>query len=120
MGARRGGVAVSGMPKQPDAYYHYLQAHHQSDHPLRTWKVDWGSLSWLWGFVIVLVVVTLLWIRQYRSTRQRTGVYPVDTWSGYASELAGPATFFFLALSLIVAGFAVALIAGHLIWGQKF
>jgi hypothetical protein len=111
---------MSGMPKQPDAYYQYLQAHHQSDHPVRTWTVDWMSLAWLWGFMAVLCLVTLLWIRQYRSTRQRKGVYPVDSWSGYASELAGPATFFFLLFSGIVVAFAVALIVGHLVWGQKF
>jgi hypothetical protein len=114
-------MAMSGgMPKQPDAYYHYLQAHHQSDHPLKMWGVDWMSLAWLWGFVIVLVLAILLWIRQYRSTRQRTGVYPIDSWSGYASELAGPATPVFLLLSAIIAAFAVVLIVGHLVWGQKF
>jgi hypothetical protein len=111
---------VNGIPKQPTDYYHYLQAHHQSDHRVDTWHVDWTSLAWLWGFVAVLVLVALLWVRQYRTTRQRTGVYSVDTWSGYASELAGPATFFFIVLSLILAGFAVAIIVGHLVWGQKF
>ncbi|MFL5954526.1 MAG: hypothetical protein ACJ76I_10510 [Gaiellaceae bacterium] len=110
---------MSGMPKQPDAYYHYLQAHHQADHPVRTWGVDWMSLAWLWGFLIVLALLTLLWIRQYRTTRQRE-VYEVDTWSGYATELAGPATTFFIILSVVVTAFAVVLIAGHLIWGQKF
>jgi len=69
--------------------------------------------------VIVLVAVALLWVRQYRTTRQR-GVYIADMWSGYTSELAGPATAFFLVLTVILAAFAVALIAGHLIWGQKF
>jgi hypothetical protein len=71
--------------------------------------------------VVVLCLVTILWIRQYRSTRQRgAGLYSTDTWSGYASELAGPASFFFLAFSAIVVAGAVVLIAGHLIWGQKF
>ena len=111
---------MSGMPKQPDAYYKYLQAHHQSDHRIATWHVDWLSIAWLWGFVAALVLVALLWVRQYRTTRQRPGVYSVDTWSGYATELAGPATFFFIVLSLILAGFAVAIIVGHLVWGQKF
>jgi hypothetical protein len=109
---------MSGMPKQPDAYYHYLQAHHQSDHPVQTWHVDWLSLSWLWGFVIALVALILFWIRQYRTTRHR--LYRVDEWGGYASELAGPATAFFFIFTAVVVGFAVALIAGHLIWGQKF
>jgi len=112
---------MSGMPSQPDAYYHYLQAHHQTDHHVKTWQVDWVSLYWLWGFVVAICLVTLLWVRQYRSTRQRGGgLYSTDTWSGYASELAGPASFFFFALSAIVVAFAVLLIAGHLIWGQKF
>ena len=111
---------MSGMPKQPDAYYRYLQGHHQTDHRVDTWTVDWMSVLWLWGFVVVLVVVMLLWLRQYRTTRHRSGVYPIDSWSGYASELAGPATYFFIALTAIVTGFAVFLILGHLIWGQKF
>jgi hypothetical protein len=112
---------MSGMPSKPDAYYHYLQAHHQSDHRIVMWKVDWASLAWLWGFVIAIVVVLLLWIRQYRSTRQRGGgLYSTDTWSGYTSELAGPASFFFIVFSAIVIAGAVVLIAGHLIWGQKF
>jgi hypothetical protein len=111
---------MSGMPSKPDAYYHYLQAHHQSDHAVKTWHVDWVSLSWLWGFVAALCLIVLLWIRQYRSTRQRGGLYSTDTWSGYASELAGPATFFFLVFSAFLVAFAVVLIAGHLIWGQKF
>jgi hypothetical protein len=112
---------MSGMPSKPDAYYHYLQAHHQSDHHVKMWQVDWGSLYWLWGFVVAICVVTLLWIRQYRSTRQRGGgLYSTDTWSGYTSELAGPASVFFLVFSAIVVAAAVVLIAGHLIWGQKF
>jgi hypothetical protein len=112
---------MSGMPSQPDAYYDYLQAHHQTDHHVETWQVNWWSLGWMWGFVVVISVVTLLWVRQYRSTRQRgAGLYSTDTWSGYASELAGPATVFFLVFSALVVAGAVVLIAGHLIWGQKF
>jgi hypothetical protein len=112
---------MSGMPSKPDAYYHYLQAHHQSDHPVQTWQVDWGALWWLWGFVVAICLITLLWIRQYRTTRQRHGgLYSTDTWSGYTSELAGPASLFFLVFSAIVVAGAVVLIAGHLIWGQKF
>jgi hypothetical protein len=108
-----------GMPSQPDAYYDYLQAHHQSDHTLTTWSVDWLSLAWLWGFVIVLSVLTLLWVQQYRQSRQRE-VYEIDTWSGYATEIARPASRFFIIFSVFVTAFAVVLIAGHLIWGQKF
>lgn len=110
---------MSGMPSQPDAYYQYLQAHHQSDDPLKNWTVDWLSLAWMWGFMIVISVLTLLWIQQYRHSRQ-SEVYEVDTWSGYATEIARPASRFFIILSVVITAFAVVLIAGHLIWGQKF
>ena len=38
----------------------------------------------------------------------------------YTTELAGPSTFFFVLLSLILAGWGVVMIVGHLVWGQKF
>ena len=107
-------------PQKAEQYYRYLQSHHESEHLVRTWHVDWLSLVWMWGFVAVLSFVILLWIWQYRTTRQRTGVYPVDSFGGYTSELAGPATLFFLLLSAIVTAFAVVLIVGHIVWGQKF
>jgi hypothetical protein len=116
---------VSGMPTGDSPhkvrdYYLYLNGHHEVDHPVKTWHVDWGSLLWEIGFVIVLALVIVWWVWQYRTTRQRTGLYPVDRFGGYTSELAGPATLFFLLLTLILTGFAVALIVGHLVWGQKF
>jgi hypothetical protein len=74
----------------------------------------------MWGFVIVLAVTIVWWIWQNRSTRQRAGLYPVDEFGGYTTELAGPATWFFLLLTVIIAAFAVVLIVGHLVWGQKF
>ncbi|MEP7334999.1 MAG: hypothetical protein ABI717_04395 [Actinomycetota bacterium] len=107
----------------PDAarrYYDYLQAHHQTDHRVETWTVDWVSLAWLWGFVAVVSLVLLLWVWQYRTTRQRAGLYPVDSFGGYTTELARPATLFFLVLSVILTVFAAVLIAGHIVWGQKF
>jgi hypothetical protein len=107
-------------PQKVEEYYRYLQAHHQTDHLVQTWHVDWMSLVWMWGFVAVLSFVLLLWIWQYRTTRQRTGIYPVDSFGGYTTELAGPATLFFLLLSAIVTAFAVVLIVGHIVWGQKF
>jgi hypothetical protein len=67
-----------------------------------------------------MILVILVWIWQNRTTRQRTGIYPVDSFGGYTTELAGPATLFFILLSLILAGWAVVLIVGHLVWGQKF
>jgi hypothetical protein len=55
---------------------------------------------------------------QYRTTRQR--IYQADSFGGYTSELAGPATLFFILLTILLVGWAVALIVGHLVWGQKF
>jgi hypothetical protein len=107
-------------PAKATAYYDYLQAHQQTFHGPATWDVGWLDLAWLWGFVIVLVVVTLAWVWQYRTTRQKAGIYPIDSFGGYTTELAGPATFFFLLLTLILAVFAVVLIVGHLVWGQRF
>jgi hypothetical protein len=77
-------------------------------------------VAWLWGFVIALSLVLLLWIWQYRSTRQKAGPYPVDSFGGYTTELAGPATLFFLLLTVGLTGWAVVLIVGHIVWGQKF
>ena len=106
-------------PSTAQDYYLYLQGHHETDGRVETWHVDWMSLSWLWGFVIVMAVATLLWIWQYRTTRQR-GVYPVDRFGGYTTELAGPATLFYLLLTAFLTLFAAAIIVGHLVWGQKF
>jgi hypothetical protein len=107
-------------PQTARDYYEYLLAHHETERPVQTWHVDWLSLAWLWGFVVVLALVLIWWVWQYRSTRQKTGIYPVDSWSGFTSEMAGPATLFFILLSVVLVGFAVALIAGHLLNGQVF
>jgi hypothetical protein len=107
-------------PQHARAYYHYLQGHQETLRTPATWHVDWLSLAWLWGFAIVLSLATIWWIWQYRTTRQRTGIYPIDSFGGYTTELAGPATLFFLLLTAIIVAFAVALIVGHLVWGQKF
>jgi hypothetical protein len=107
-------------PQQAEAYYHYLLSQHQTEHPVQTWYVNWLSLAWMWGFVAALVVILLFWVWQYRTTRQKTGVYLVDSWSGYTSELAGPATLFFVLLTAILTGFAVAIIVGHIVNGQIF
>ena len=105
-------------PLHARQYYEYLNGHQQTMYHPDTWHVRWLDLAWLWGFVIALTVALLLWVWHYRTTKQR--LYPVDRFGGYTSELAGPAGFFFLALSLILAGWAIALIVGHLVWGQKF
>ena len=47
-------------------------------------------------------------------------MYPVDSFGGYTTEQAGPATLFFILITVVLTGFAVALIVGHLVWGQKF
>ena len=107
-------------PQKVRDYYLYLQGHHQTEGKIATWHVDWMSLAWLWGFVLVLALVLVWWIWQYRTTRQRTGIYPVDSFGGFTTELAGPATLFFLLLTVILTAFAVALIVGHIVWEQKF
>jgi hypothetical protein len=107
-------------PQKAEAFYHYLLAHHETEHRVETWHVNWLSLAWLWGFVVALSLILLWWVWQYRTTRHKMGVYPVDSWSGFTTELAGPASFFFVLFTAIVTGFAVALIIGHLVNGQTF
>ena len=107
-------------PQKANAFYHYLLSKHQTDRRPDTWHVDWLSLAWMWGFVAALAVILLWWVLQYRTTRQKTGIYAADTWSGFTSELAGPTTFFFILFTAIVTGFAVAVIVGHLVHGQIF
>ncbi len=43
-------------PQDAQAYYDYLNGHHIIDGRVETWHVDWLSLAWLWGFIIVLVI----------------------------------------------------------------
>jgi hypothetical protein len=111
-------------PEKVEEYYRYLQGQHETDHAVATWHVDWLSLAWLWGFLIVIAVGLLFWVWQYRTTLQRSegraAMYPVDSFGGYTTEQAGPATFFFILLVLILTSFGVAIIVGHLVWGQKF
>jgi hypothetical protein len=113
------GMPSGESPGKAQAYYDYIQAHSQTMQHPDTWHVRWVDLAWLWGFVIVLGLVILWWLWQYRTTRQR-GVYPVDQFGGYTSELAGPATRFFVLLTAILTAWAVAIIVGHIVWGQKF
>jgi hypothetical protein len=107
-------------PQKADAYYHYLLAHHETEHRVKTWTVDWLGLAWMWGFVAALALILILWVWQYRSTRNRSGLYPVDSWGGFTTELARPASLFFVLFTAIVVGFAVVLIVGHLVNGQLF
>jgi hypothetical protein len=107
-------------PQHAKEFYEYLLAHHQTERPVKTWYIEWLSLAWLWGFLAALAVILILWVWQYRTTRQRPGIYAADTWSGFTSELAGPATTFFILLTGILVGFAVAIVVGHIVNGQIF
>ena len=112
------GMPSGDSPQKANEYYHYLQSHQLTMQRAATWHVRWLDLAWLWGFMIVLSLATLYWIWQYRSTRQK--IYPVDSFGGYTTELAGPSTRFFLLLTVVLVGWAVVLIVGHIVWGQKF
>ena len=106
-------------PQTAQQYYHYLQAHEIVPHGrAATWHVDWTALAWMWGFVIVLAVILFFWIRGYRSARQVLS--PLDTWAGYTTEAAGPASFFFFVLTAVIVVFGGVMVVGHLISGQKF
>lgn len=112
-----------GMPsgesaKHAEQYYHYLQGHQQTMQVPATWHVRWVDLAWMWGFVGALSLLLLFWVWQYRTTRQK--LYPVDSFGGYTTELAGPASLFFVLLSVVVTAWAVILIVGHIVSGQKF
>jgi hypothetical protein len=109
-------------PDDAQAYYDYLLAHHQNDGRIVTWTVDWWSLAWMWGFVLAMTVILILWVAQYRTTLKRSvdGLYPVDAWGTYVSETARPSSLFFLVLALGLSLFAAAIIIGHLVWGQIF
>jgi hypothetical protein len=106
-------------PEKAREFYEYLLAHHETERRVKTWYIDWLSLAWMWGFIAALCVILIWWVWQYRTTRQKARIYPVDSW-GYATELAGPATLFFVLVTAILTGFAVALIVGHLVNGQVF
>jgi hypothetical protein len=108
-------------PQHAQQYYHYLQSHQIVPHGRdATWHVDWTSLGWMWGFVAVLIVILFVWIRQYRSTPHRKGIFPLDTWAGYTTEAAGPATTYFFVFTFIVVVFGAVLVIGHLMNGQFF
>src|SRR5207302_8576475 len=58
-------------PQKAQEFYKYLLAHHETEHPVKTWHVNWLSLAWMWGFVAALSLILILWIWQYRTTRQK-------------------------------------------------
>jgi hypothetical protein len=114
------------MPKgdsvqQVHDYYLYLQQRQLEPHGrVQTWHVDWSALAWLWGFVVILCLVVLVWIRDYRSTHRQTGISPLDRWSGYTTEAAGRVPFFFWLLTLAIVAFGAEFVIGHLVSGQMF
>jgi hypothetical protein len=117
---------MSGMPSgdtpvKAQEYYHYLQAHQQTQGPVETWHVLWFSLGWMYWFLLALVIGFLLWVVQYRSTHRRAQLYPVDRWAGFTTESARPgATMFFVATTALWVGICIALVVGHIVWGQLF
>jgi hypothetical protein len=108
-------------PRAVHDYYEYLQARQLQPHGRTdTWHVDWTSLTWMWGFVVVLCIVFALWIRDYRSTHPQTGISPLDRWSGYTTEAGAPVPLFFWFVTLVVVAFGAEFVIGHLITGQSF
>jgi hypothetical protein len=102
-------------------YYQYLQGHQLAPHGrTATWHVDWTSVGWMWGFLVVLAIVLVAWIRDYRSTHPQTGISPVDRWGGYATEAGGRVPIFFWVLTLAIVAFGAEFVIGHLINGQLF
>ena len=88
----------------------------------QTWHVDWLSLAWLWGFVIVLSsCCSSGWIRQYRTTRAAARASsPWTRLGGYTTEARRARVPFFFLFTAVVVVFAIVLIVGHLVYGQMF
>ncbi len=102
-------------------YYLYLQGHQLAPHGrTETWHVDWTSLAWMWGFVAVLAIVLVVWIRDYRSNRPQIGISPLDRLGGYTTEAAGRVPFSFWVVTLVIVVFGAEFVIGHLISGQLF
>jgi hypothetical protein len=108
-------------PEKAQSYYRFLQSHHETNGEVKSWHVLWDSLGWEWGFAAALIVGFVLWIVQYRSTHRRAGLYPVDRWAGYTAESARPgATMYFVFATALFLGISIAIVVGHLVWGQTF
>jgi hypothetical protein len=118
------GMPSGDTPTKVRDYYLYLQGHQETMQQPATWHVRWIDLAWVWGFVIALSLIALGWVWQYRTTHHRRsrggGIYPVDEFGGFTTELAGPSSLFFILFSVFVVIFAVVLVVGHIVWGQKF
>lgn len=108
-------------PQNAHDYYLYLQGHQLAPHGrTETWHVDWSALAWIWGFVVVLVLILLLWIRDYRSSHPQTGISPLDRWGGYTTEAGARVPIFFWIVTLVIVAFGAEFVVGHLISGQLF
>jgi hypothetical protein len=108
-------------PQKAQAYYHYLQGRQLEPHGrVSTWHVDWTSLAWEWGFVLVLAAGIVFWIREYRSTHPETGITPLDRWGGFTTEAAGRVPLFFWWFLLVIVGFGAEFVISHLVNGQLF
>jgi hypothetical protein len=107
-------------PRDAQAYYDYLQSHHITDGRVTTWQVDWTAIGWLWGFAIAMTVLLVFWVQQYRTSRKRAAIYPMDRFHGWTAEAAGPPTAFFLLLTLGLVAIDAVIIVGHIVWGQTF
>jgi hypothetical protein len=117
---------MATMPKgdslpKVEQYYHYLQAHQLSPHGrTETWHVDWVSLRWMWGFLIALALIIVVWVRDYRSSRPQVGISPLDRWGGFTTEAAGRVPLSFWVVIIILVAFGAEFVIGHLISGQRF
>ena len=72
------------------------------------------------AWAILLVLITVLWIRDYRSTHPQTGISPLDRWGGYTTEAAGRVPVFFWIVTVVIVAFGAEFVIGHLISGQRF
>ena len=106
-------------PEKAQEFYQYLQAHHETDGRVVTWNVDWFSLAWLWGFMIVLTrrdhLVGLAVPDDAPAASIRSTASAGTRPSSQARRRASSSCF-----TVVLTGFAVAIIVGHLVWGQKF
>src|SRR5205814_2720995 len=55
------GLPSGDTPQKAHVYYQYLLSHHESEHRVETWHVDWTALAWEWGFVGALCLALILW-----------------------------------------------------------
>ena len=108
-------------PEKVQAYYNYLQSHHETNGPLVTWHILWNSIAWEFGFLVVLTFGLLFWVMQYRTTRRHNKLTSLDRWGGYTTEASAPAfTIFSVLMFLFIVGVVITLIVGHLVWGQTY